>query len=133
MPKERVHFPDDQVDGVPMTSQPVETGSNAFQRPQQQQDETSPNAFSRNHSWDEETTYNVLGKRFDKSVVVFFCQFTIISTVILVSIVNLSLPKSDPESRPMWIALLSSCLGYLLPNPSIKHPRLNGSKNHLVI
>jgi hypothetical protein len=37
--------------------------------------------------------------------------------VIVVSIYNLTVKS---ENSTLWTALLSSCLGYLLPNPTIK-------------
>ena len=63
------------------------------------------------------SNWNVLGKQFPKNEVVFFCQVFILYVVIITSIVNLSLQRDNGQ---LWIALLSSCLGYLLPNPSIK-------------
>jgi hypothetical protein len=59
----------------------------------------------------------LFGKKLPKAEVVFFCQIVIIYTVIIVSIYNLS--RSDID-KTLWTSLLSSCLGYLLPNPSIK-------------
>ena len=50
--------------------------------------------------------------------IVFLCQILILYTVIVVSIYNLTTGK---ENSNLWTALLSSCLGYLLPNPTIKH------------
>ena len=38
-------------------------------------------------------------------------------TVIVVSIYNLTV---ESENSTLWTALLSSCLGYQLPNPTIK-------------
>jgi hypothetical protein len=48
---------------------------------------------------------------------VFLCQVLIRYTVIVVSIYNLTVKS---ENNTLWTALLSSCLGYLLPNPTIK-------------
>lgn len=59
----------------------------------------------------------VLGRRIPKTEVVFFSQVLIVYTVIVVSIYNLT--KGGGNSN-LWTSLLSSCLGYLLPNPSIK-------------
>ncbi len=59
----------------------------------------------------------LFGNTCPKSEIVFFCQIVILYTVILVSIYNLT--KVDGNSN-LWTALLSSCLGYLLPNPSMK-------------
>jgi hypothetical protein len=47
----------------------------------------------------------------------FLCQVLILYTVIVVSIYNLTV---ESENSTLWTALLSSCLGYLLPNPTIK-------------
>ena len=42
----------------------------------------------------------------------------IILLVVCFSIYNLTYPKGDTN---MWIALLSSSLGYVLPNPKLKY------------
>ena len=52
--------------------------------------------------------------------VVFFVQIIIVYVVILTSLVNLTLQRGDNSEQKLWIALLSSSLGYLLPNPSIQ-------------
>jgi hypothetical protein len=57
------------------------------------------------------------GKKTPLSEVVFLCQVLILYTVIVVSIYNLTVKL---ENSTLWTALLSSCLGYLLPNPTIK-------------
>ena len=49
--------------------------------------------------------------------IVFVCQVIILYTVIVVSIYNLTVGHDDST---LWTALLSSSLGYLLPNPSLK-------------
>lgn len=58
------------------------------------------------------------GKKTPRSEVVFLCQVLILYTVIVVSIYNLTVSS---ENSTLWTALLSSCLGYLLPNPTIKN------------
>ena len=45
------------------------------------------------------------------------CQVVVLYTVIVVSIYNLTVGHCDST---LWTALLSSSLGYLLPNPSMK-------------
>ena len=45
------------------------------------------------------------------------CQVVVLYTVIVVSIYNLTVGHGDST---LWTALLSSSLGYLLPNPSMK-------------
>jgi hypothetical protein len=74
------------------------------------------------HHSNRTSNWNVLGYRFPKNEVVFFCQVIILYAVIITSIVNLSLQRDNGQ---LWIALLSSSLGYLLPNPSIKRPDHN--------
>ena len=57
------------------------------------------------------------GQKTPRSEVVFLCQVLILYTVIVISIYNLTV---NSENSTLWTALLSSCLGYLLPNPTIK-------------
>jgi hypothetical protein len=56
------------------------------------------------------------GQRFPKSEVVFFTQIILIYIVCVCSLVNLSLGNKNQ----LWTILLTSCLGYLMPNPSLK-------------
>ena len=67
----------------------------------------------------DRAAWNILGKPIPKQEVVYFCQIILIYIVVITSIVNISLQKDEGK---VWTALLSSCLGYLLPNPSIKAP-----------
>jgi len=67
------------------------------------------------------TTWEVLGHKIPKSEVVFFTQVVILYIVIITCIINLSL--SHPLSE-LWVGLLSSSIGFLLPNPSIKQPKV---------
>ena len=50
--------------------------------------------------------------------VVFFSQILVVFGVVVASIYNLS--TEGCEQPEMWTALLSSCLGYILPNPKLK-------------
>ena len=51
--------------------------------------------------------------------IVFFCQVITVFGVVTASIYNLSVDNCDnPE---LWTALLGSALGYILPNPRLKH------------
>ena len=52
-----------------------------------------------------------------KAEIVFLCQVVVLYTIIAVSIYNLTTGHTDSN---LWTALLSSSLGYLLPNPSVK-------------
>lgn len=58
---------------------------------------------------------------------VYFFQVFLIYIIVITCIVNLSLGKDEQK---IWIVLLSSSLGYLLPNPSIKPLRNNNNNNN---
>ena len=62
--------------------------------------------------------WGILGKQFPRSEVRFFTQVLMLYVVIITCLVNLSWGKSD--LNPLWITLLSSSIGYLLPSPSIQ-------------
>lgn len=63
------------------------------------------------------TNWNLFGNRVPKREIVFFCQVILIYIVVITCIINLTI-GSDNKSQ-LWTALLSACLGYLLPNPSL--------------
>ena len=69
------------------------------------------NSSSRDSMW------RVFGHRVPRKELVFCCQMGIIFIVVVSSIYNLS--KGHGQSE-LWTALLSSCLGYILPNPQLK-------------
>jgi hypothetical protein len=62
-------------------------------------------------------TIPLTSRKMPKSEFVFFVQVLLIYIVVITSIVNLTLNKNEGK---LWTALLSSSLGYLLPNPSLK-------------
>ncbi len=66
------------------------------------------------------TTWELFSRRFPRSEVVFFCQIIILFVVIVAAIVNLTLQTSDIQ---LWTALLSSSIGYILPNPRLQDNR----------
>ena len=57
------------------------------------------------------------GTRVPRAEIVYLCQITVVLIIVLASIYNLSTHTGDQQ---LWTALLSSCMGYLLPNPTIK-------------
>ena len=68
-----------------------------------------------------EQHWNMFGKKSPKSAAVFFAQIIVIYIVVITSIINLSiLDCTRPGVCNLWIAMLSSALGYLLPNPSLR-------------
>ena len=62
-------------------------------------------------------TWCCSGSRVPKAEIVYLCQVLLILSIVLASSYNLSNQQGD---RQLWVALLSNCMGYLLPNPSIK-------------
>ncbi len=62
-------------------------------------------------------SWPMFGARVPRSEIVFFCQVIIIYTVIVTSIYNLTTGHKDGH---LWTALLSSSVGILVPNPSIR-------------
>ena len=69
-------------------------------------------------SGSDKSSWHILGRSIPKQEVVYFCQVILIYIVVIVCVVNLTLQRDEGK---VWTALLSSCLGYLLPNPSIKN------------
>ena len=57
------------------------------------------------------------GQVYPKHEIVFFAQIILLYVVIITSLYNLT---RAGENRELWITLLSSSVGYLLPNPQIK-------------
>ena len=56
------------------------------------------------------------GSRVPRTEIVYLCQILIILSVVFASIYNLTTERGDQQ---LWVALLSSCMGYLLPNPKL--------------
>lgn len=65
--------------------------------------------------------WDVFGRQVPRSEIVYLCQIVVIYVVIGVSLFNLS-QGNGPDN--LWIALLGSCLGYVLPNPTIANSDL---------
>lgn len=62
-------------------------------------------------------SWKLFGQSMPKSEIVFFVQVVLIYIVVITSIINLTLYKDDGK---LWTALLSSSIGYILPNPTLK-------------
>jgi hypothetical protein len=62
--------------------------------------------------------WHMLGKSFPRSEVKFFSQIIILYVVIFTCLANLSIGSGDLKS--VWISLLCSSLGYLMPAPGIR-------------
>ena len=57
--------------------------------------------------------------RLPRSEVVFFSQLAIIVVLIALSAVKLLLCQLECEEMSIWVAILSSTVGYILPNPKL--------------
>ena len=53
-----------------------------------------------------------------KSAVVYLIQMFVILAVVLAADINLS--KTDDNNKEMWLSLLCSTIGYVLPNPKLR-------------
>ena len=60
--------------------------------------------------------WELFGRSLPRTEIIFFAQIFLIYAVVVVALVNLT---REHSSEKLWIALLSSCLGYVLPNPSM--------------
>ena len=60
-----------------------------------------------------------------KNPLTFFTQIIVVYMIIITSLVQISLRSPDKE---LWLILLSSSIGYILPSP-----RLNSENNHLCL
>ena len=52
-----------------------------------------------------------------KNLLTFFTQIIVVYTIIITSLVQISLRSPDKE---LWLILLSSSIGYILPSPNLK-------------
>ena len=57
--------------------------------------------------------------RCSRSLLVFLSQVLLIYVVVGFAIYNLSVGTKEANEK-LWIAILSSCIGYLLPNPTLR-------------
>ena len=75
------------------------------------------NDIERQESGESSQQWKFCGKSIPRGEIVFFSQVIIIYVVICLCLANLSLERGDSN---LWSSLLSGCLGYLLPSPTIK-------------
>ena len=86
---------------------------------------TTPSPSSSLQDLQKQPLWVWCGERVPKTQIVFFCQIFVVYCVIGAAIANLSLQQGDKQ---LWTILLSSCIGYLLPSPSLKYSS-NGNNN----
>jgi len=65
----------------------------------------------------DSATLRFCNRKFPRAEIVFLAQILLLYTVAITALVNLTL---NTPHRELWIILLSSTLGYILPNPKIK-------------
>ena len=65
--------------------------------------------------------WTICGRDVPRGEVVFFSQTIVLYIVIIACLVNLSLGNGD---QSLFICLISSCLGYILPNPTLSTKQL---------
>lgn len=61
--------------------------------------------------------WHMFGNTLPRSEIIFFVQVILVYIVVIVSIVNLTIGCAEDK---LWIALLSSSIGYILPSPTLK-------------
>lgn len=60
--------------------------------------------------------WDLFGATLPQSEIVFMCQMVLLYVVTITALINLS---RGVEPSNLWVALLSSCLGYVLPSPTL--------------
>ena len=66
----------------------------------------------------ERRSWKVCDYSFSRSFIVFLSQVTVAMFLIVFSCINIYLSKRC-EDTSIWIAILSSAVGYFLPNPKL--------------
>ena len=70
--------------------------------------------------------YKFCGNRIPKNQFTYLSQIIVIYAIIATAIVHLSLQS---DNRELWLILLSSSLGYILPSPGLKFVKQNPSSS----
>ena len=66
----------------------------------------------------ERQSWKCFGQTCNRSLVVFLSQFFAILLILACCIVRITLAETC-EERTVWIAILSSTVGYILPSPKL--------------
>ena len=69
-----------------------------------------------------DTRWTCFNNKIPKEELIYFSQVTLIFIVVIACITNLSLGN---EHETVWISLLCSSLGYILPAPTLKERKRN--------
>ena len=85
--------------------------------------ERTPKESDDTHSVRSVKLWQCFGSTYPKNEVVFFGQILLLYVVVIAAIVNLSYPPLADSKSALWISLLSSSIGYILPHPTFKVPK----------
>ena len=66
----------------------------------------------------ERKSWKFFGRTCNRSLLVFMCQFFDIVLILACAIVRLMLSTTCEETT-VWVAILSSTVGYILPSPKL--------------
>ena len=66
----------------------------------------------------ERQSWKCFGQTCNRSLVVFLSQFFVILLILACCIVRITLVETSEETT-VWIAILSSTVGYILPSPKL--------------
>ena len=66
----------------------------------------------------ERQSWKCFGQTCNRSLVVFLSQFFVILLILACCIVRITLAETFEETT-VWIAILSSTVGYILPSPKL--------------
>ena len=66
----------------------------------------------------ERQSWKCFGQTCNRSLVVFLSQFFVILLILACCIVRITLAETSEETT-VWIAILSSTVGYILPSPKL--------------
>ena len=69
------------------------------------------------------------GENYPKQEIIYMIQAVLVYVVCIASIVNLS---RGAEHYSLWISLLSSSVGYMMPNPTVKRQISGQSRSRQV-
>ena len=66
----------------------------------------------------ERKSWKFFGRTCNRSLLVFMCQFFVINLILACAIVRIMLSTTCEETT-VWVAILSSTVGYILPSPKL--------------
>ena len=66
----------------------------------------------------ERKSWKFFGRTCKRSLLVFMCQFFVIVLILACAIVRIMLSTTCEETT-VWLAILSSTVGYILPSPKL--------------